>query len=275
MFLLANNKKDGIDTKTAGRLQICSIFGVARLTGGHSGIVDVDTKRNYFREYCESDLTGLSTNPSSYLSNTWWFFPPDLKWSKRYEISVTNADEDGNVKVDTTWHTNSGLESASDLEENKTGVLCKAFTIEINGNCGILTLHATVTTEEVRNVFTHKELPQGIFFPDSPTNISIGGGGGLEEDPNIEDFFEQIIEGMDEATFNKEASMDGLFEQTTESYNEDMMDQEIAPEMEADIDEERMQEHEETEEKQEEDESSAEDHAANQAENEGDQQIEE
>ena len=61
-----------------------------------------------------------------------------MTWKETYKISASNADEHGNVKVDSTWHTNSGLESASDLVENKTGVLCHSFTIEIDGNKGSL-----------------------------------------------------------------------------------------------------------------------------------------
>ena len=69
---------DGIDTSTAGRLQICSIFGVSWLGGGHSGLVGNDDKIDYFKQLCEADLTSLCEKESNYISNTWWYFPPGL-----------------------------------------------------------------------------------------------------------------------------------------------------------------------------------------------------
>ncbi|CAG8472630.1 11205_t:CDS:2 [Ambispora gerdemannii] len=63
---------DGIDVATAGRLQICSIFGISSINSGHSGIMNKTEKRDYFKELCESDLTALSTNPSSYNRGDTW-----------------------------------------------------------------------------------------------------------------------------------------------------------------------------------------------------------
>ena len=50
-------------------------------------------------------------------------------------------------------------------------------------------------------------------MPEVPTNIDVGGGGGLNEDLNYDDYIEQIIESVDAFALDKETSMDGMYEE--------------------------------------------------------------
>lgn len=139
-----------------------------------------------------------------------------------------------------------------------------------------LDVQGTKREKRVITEIVDKEIPPETFAPEIPPNIEIPpGGGGTEEIPSMDEYVEKIIEGMDEMTLDKETSMDGMYENTQESYSEDFMDQTEEQGLEDDIIEEGDEEEEQQQEEQQESQHTEEDHQANQDEQSGDQQHEE
>jgi len=81
---------------------------------------------------------------------------------------------------------------------------------------------------ETRTKMTYEEQLADTFMPEIPPNIDIGGGGGMEENMNFEEYAEKVIEGMEELSGVHEQSVDGLFEDTAErmeSFEDQYQDQ--------------------------------------------------
>ncbi|MCE8163710.1 MAG: hypothetical protein I3274_05880 [Candidatus Moeniiplasma glomeromycotorum] len=75
------------------------------------------------------------------------------------------------------------------------------FELKVNG---------TKRIKETITELVTKEIPPDVFMPEIPIEINIPGSGGSEETPDMEEFVEKIIEGMDELSDANEFSMDGL-----------------------------------------------------------------
>lgn len=189
-----------------------TLMGAWIIVGGGGSFITDSSGKDWFRDF-ESQIDSKFRH-SNWDSTSKWSFKTQDAGGSSGSVSIIIPE----IKGSHRFVTYDGQGNRTEGESND--IILKGATLSWEAFPSSVKFTLKVVgdekTLEERNRMKSKSVPPDSFVPEVPPNVDIPSGGGTEEIPTMEDYFEQMIESTDEFSLDSDISLDGLFEDVTD-----------------------------------------------------------